>query len=96
MYIKIISDEIVETTDKFWNKSEGQVVMYKVWKDIGKLTFTDIPKEDRELIRKKNIKEAKKAIKKAIETNFDDYVTEIELTKEDFEDTKTEKSESTP
>lgn len=88
MRITIISKELKNVTiPKEDRDTTAYVVTYKVGKDIGIVQLLDC---DEELFEEKWWK-AKKEIKKAIETNFDDYVTDIELTKEDFEET-----ESTP
>lgn len=69
------------------------IVTYKVGKDIGKVQFLDMTLD----LFDEKWKKAKKEIRKAIANDFKDWVTEIELTKEDFEETKKpENPESTP
>lgn len=89
MRITLLSKELKQVTvPKEDRETTAYIIHYKVGKDIGVVQLLDC---DDELFDEK-WKKAKIEIKKAIETNFDDYVTEIELTKEDFE----EKPESTP
>ena len=79
MRIRVTESSIVEGTRTDGSKTDCQVVYYKIGTETGKLTFMDIPKEDREMIMKKNIEEAKKEIRKAIKNNWKENVLEIEI-----------------
>ena len=79
MRIRVTESKIVEGTRSDWTKTDCQVVYYKAGNELWKLTFVDVPEEDRDLVMKKNVEEAKKEIRKAIKNDWKDHVLEIEI-----------------